>query len=66
MNWSWNKATADAPWNKRVGLTLTNVKGTNGDKMWVIGGESNPNTRYNDVWESYDGRNFSIPPMTKT
>lgn len=59
---SWERATQDAPWSQRAGLSAVSV----GDHMYVLGGSQNddqsligPNgpqrLYFNDVWRSEDG-----------
>ncbi|MEM6344131.1 MAG: hypothetical protein AAF927_09635 [Bacteroidota bacterium] len=44
-----------APWSARAGHTVLNFNG----KMWVIGGDSGNGGRFNDVWSTSDGVNWT-------
>ena len=54
---NWTQATANAGWSARRGHTSIVFD----NKIWVIGGVTldNPPTRYNDVWYSSDGINWT-------
>jgi hypothetical protein len=59
---NWTRATANAPWGQR-NLHVTMV---HDGKIWVMGGQTNPEfvsgvpvAFYNDVWNSSDGVNWT-------
>jgi len=50
----WTQATAAAPWHPRLWFSSVVYR----DRLWVLGGWSNPYKNWGDVWYSADGRRW--------
>ncbi len=56
---TWTQATASAGWSARANHTTVVFNDGSGEEIWVMGGLGG-STKYNDVWKSSNGINWSL------